>query len=453
MMLGQDRAQELVSRAVEVTRDGGADYIVALYSGKDEGLTRYCNDAVQMSTEYSQPTLYLQAGYGNRLGAAGTNVFDEISLSRLAGQTRILAAGSTDRTHMPRLAPPVRTMPGVESWHPETAGMSPGERADIIARAVHEGEEGEVRMFGHLVSGAEERAVANSEGLVAYHAGSVGRFQVSTIAPSGGMGFARFVGRSLDGVDPPGIARRALDKAALFDTFTDLVPGEYEAVLEPEATAEILFHLGYLGFGAAGHLNESSCLSGAVGEQVFPHFVSICDDPLRKDQMSEPFDPEGVPRRRVQLVERGTVRGVVHDLNTAAQAGTASTGHGRKPEGVWFTDGPYARNMVLEPATASRQELISRVNRGLLITRLHYTRPLDASSGVLTGMTRDGTFLIEDGVIAAMLPNLRFTVSAVDLLAHILDIGCDLTLATEYFHMNLVPSIRTRHFRVTGRTE
>ncbi|MFO8059382.1 MAG: metallopeptidase TldD-related protein [Bacillota bacterium] len=453
MIIGEDRARQLTARVVRMALDSGADTAFALLRAADEGLTRYSNDAIEMSTECAEPSLYLRTTYGPRLGAAGVNTFDDASLQWLTRRARTLAESSIARDDLPPLAPPVDSMPKVQAYHPETALLSADGRAEIIARAVHgaAGRRG-VKMFGHMISGSEERAVANSEGLAAYFAGSSCRFQVSTIAPGGGAGMTRFVGRSIEGIDPEEMAQRAWEKAARFETFADVDPGEYEAILEPDATAEILYHLGYLGFGGAAHLNGSSCFSGQIGRQLFPSFMSIWEDPLRPDGMCEPFDSEGVPRRRVKLVERGIVRGAVYDLETAARAGTASTGSGLGPEGAWFTDGPYARNLVLEPGTGSREELISRVDRGILVTRLHYTRPLDPARALLTGMTRDGTFLIKDGSITAMLPNLRFTVSAVDVLSHAADIGRDLTLATEYAHMNLVPSIRTGGFRITGKT-
>ncbi len=454
MIIGEKRATELAARAVQMALEGGADTAFALLRGTDEGLTRYSNNAIEMSTEYTEPSLYLRSSYGSHLGAASINTFNDASLAWLARRARTLAESSTPQETLPPLASPVEAMPEVEAYDPSTAELPPEGRAEIIARATRRaGGRSDVGLFGNMVTGSQERAVANSEGLAAYFAGSTCRFQVSSIAPSGGAGLARFVGRSIEGLDPEGMAEQAWGKAARFETFTDIDPGEYEAILEPDAAAEILYHLGYLGFGGGTHLNGSSCFSGRIGEQLFPPFMTIWDDPLRPDQMCEPFDAEGVPRRRVQLVEDGTVKGAVYDLDTAAQAGTTSTGHGLEPEGVWFTDGPYARNLVLEPGTASRQDLVSRVKRGILITRLHYTRPLDPARALLTGMTRDGTFLVEDGSIVAMLPNLRFAISAIDVLSHTADIGCDLALATEYAHMNLVPSIRTMGFRITGKTE
>jgi predicted Zn-dependent protease len=189
-----------------------------------------------------------------------------------------------------------------------------------------------------------------------------------------------------------------------------------------------------------------------MGTQVLSAKLTIWDDPLRNDLMCEPFDYEGVPRRRLPLVSSGRVDNAVYDLATAKKAGTESTGHGLPPEGVWFSEGAFPTHMVVEPGLVSKDELVRHVKDGLLITSFHYTRPLDPKRAVITGMTRNGTFRIKDGRIAAMLPNLRFTVSAVSLMANVLEVSNDLRLAGDYvWHMT--PSVRTTGFMVTGKTE
>jgi len=454
MRLGQDKAKRIVEEAVETARRQGADTAYALLRTTDERLTRYSNDAIEMSTERFEPSLYLRTTYRNRPGAASINTFDHASLEWLAERARALAHSTTGSpADPPYLAPPVDSMPEVDCYDEATANMTAEGRARLVCQVQDVKQRWpRVKVYGNAVSGAEERAIANSEGLSAYFIGSVARLQVTTIAESGGAGLARYLGRSFDRLDTELLAAEALEKAGAFEEFTDIEPGDYEVILEPNATAEALFHLGYLGFDALSYMNGSSCFSDDLGKQVLAPQVTIWDDSLRSGQMCEPFDYEGVPRQRIRLVHNGTVENLVYDLATAAKANKESTGHGLEPEGAWFTDGPYARHLVLEPGESTREELISHVKRGLLITRFHYTRPLDQRKALLTGMTRDGTFLIEDGQVVGMLPNLRFTASAVDVLTNVVEIGADAQLATEYVHFNIAPSIRTTGFPITGKT-
>jgi predicted Zn-dependent protease len=331
--------------------------------------------------------------------------------------------------------------------------MSPGERADLVRRAVTrlDGIK-DTQVFGNVVSGATETAIANSKGLEAYFEGSVARFQVTSIASSRGAGIARHVGRSMRGADPEALADASIQKASRFRAFEDVPPGDYDVVLEPPAVGETLFHLGYLGFGGYGHLQGSSCFAGQIGAQVLSPLVTLRDDPLHPTTMCESFDGEGTPRHSMCLVEKGVIRGAVHDLETAEKAGVVSTGHGLGPEGSWFSEGPFPRHLALEPGSSCRDALISHVEHGLLITSFHYTRPLDPKRAIITGMTRNGTFLIRDGRITAMLPNLRFAVSAIALLANVREIGNDVSLAGDYV-CHLTPSIRTTGFSVMGKTE
>ena len=430
----------------------GATSAFAMFRAIDEGLTRYSNNAVENSTRKFEPSLYLRAIVGNRMALCSSDHLDSQRLSSLAALAVDLAKNSPEIPRLPPMAETDGAQPVVASFDGATACLPASRRAEMIRHAFEAGKMyPTIRLCGNAVSGAEERAIANSNGVLRYFAGSWARFQVTALADSGAAGMARAMGRSTKAIDPQTIAKSALDKAASYDTFTDAPPGEYEVVLEPSAAAETLFHLGYLGFGAAGHLQGNSCFAGMLGQKALADNITITDDPLHPDVLCEPFDWEGVPRQRTALVSKGAVLSAVYDLATARKAGLRSTGHGLPPEGAWFCEGPYPSHMVLTAGVSSRDDLISHVRRGLLVTSFHYTRPIDPKRAVITGMTRNGTFLIENGRVVGMTPNLRFAVSAIDLLANVEEIGNDSCLAGDYNWM-LAPSIRTRGFQVTGKT-
>lgn len=453
MIIGQDKAIRAAKQAVAYALKNGAFGAFALLRASDESLTRYSNNAIENSTRSFEPSIYLRVTVGKRLASTSSSNFDDASIRSQAALTIDLARKSPEMKKIPALATSVVSYPHVGGYDPATAEMPAEGRADLVRRAVSrvKGITG-TKVYGNVVTGTDETAIANSNGVEAYFAGSVARLQVTSIASSRGAGIARHVGRSMAGADPEALADASIQKASQFSQFEDVSPGDYEVVLEPPAAGETLFHLGYLGFGGYGHLQGNSCFAGQIGEQVLSARITLWDDPLHPGTMCEPFDGEGTPRQKLSLVQEGIICGAVYDLETADKAGASSTGHGLGPEGSWFSEGPFPRHLVLQPGTSSRDELISHVEHGLLITSFHYTRPLDSRRAVITGMTRNGTFLIRDGKVAAMLPNLRFAVSAITLLANVKEIGKDVTLAGDYV-CHMTPSIRTSGFSVTGKTE
>ena len=452
MIIGKERATEILENTVRLAQTKGADSAFVLLRNVSQKLTRYSNNAIENSTDSVEPQLYIRVSTGNKMAEASCSRLDDEACTWLAEMCVSNALASHPAKRVPLLSRPPCVVREIKSYDEATAGMSAEERAHLIIRAVKRvGQRSDVRLYGNAVTGFEERAIANSNGVSLYFIGSTARLQVTALADTRGAGLARHLGRSMQAAAPELLADDALFKAAHFGEFKDVDPGEYEVVLLPDAGAELLHHLGYLGFSGSGHLNGSSCFASQIGEMVLSPEVSICDDPLRPEHMCEPFDYEGTPKSTLKLVEKGVVRGAVYDLETAQKAGTASTGHALPPEGYWFSEGPYASHLVLEPGNSTREELVSGVERGLLITAFHYTRPLDQKRAILTGMTRNGTFLIEKGKIAAMLPNLRFTVSAVTLLKNVISVGNDLTLAGDYMY-NMSPSLRTTRFSVTGKT-
>jgi len=254
---------------------------------------------------------------------------------------------------------------------------------------------------------------------------------------------------------------RALDVAALGETALrkaegsrapgELAPGRYTVVLEPAAVAELVAFLAWLGLGAQSEQEGRSFLSGRMGERITGAGVTVVDDAFDPRSLGRPFDYEGTPRRRVSLIEDGVARAVVHDRRTARAAGVESTGHATAPPAV---EGPLPYDLVLGTGTASLEELIASTARGILVTRFWYNRVVDARRTLVTGMTRDGTFLIEDGRIAGGLRNLRFNESVLEVLSRTEAAGRDAEPTQFDYSGNcvVVPALKVREFQFTGVT-
>ena len=298
---------------------------------------------------------------------------------------------------------------------------------------------------GACRTGVQEIAVVSSRGVRAYHAGTFTGLIITTRSDTS-AGWAKGGSWRLDGIDHPALAREAVDKAVGGRDPQPITPGEYTVVLDHYAVDDILEALSLYGMGAQAVQEGRSWMCGLEGTLAMSQPVSIWDDGASLDGWPMPFDVEGVPRRRIELVENGLVTGPVHNTYTAAHDGVASTGHQ-----VYFTGPPIASNLFMRPGDKSVEELIASTERGLYITRFFYTRLSHNRGCVMTGMTRDGTFLIENGELRHPVKDLRFTQSYVDALNSVEGVGDEAKLVlNEVGFATRVPALKARQLQLHG---
>ncbi len=267
------------------------------------------------------------------------------------------------------------------------------------------------------------------------------------MGPDDGTGYAEAAGVDATTLDGAALGREAAEEARRAARPAALPPGDYPVVLEEYAVVDLLDMLGYVGF--SGLAVEEGRSFFEAGRRVGSPLVSIRDD--ARDPAGQPasFDYEGVATIPVELIEAGTCRDVVHDSATAARAGVRSTGHGLPAPNAY---GPFPLHSQMAAGTTPREELVRGLRRGLLVTRFHYTNPVHAKLAVITGMTRDGTFLVEDGEILGPVRNLRFTQSYLDALASVEAVASERRLLRGMLGAVLVPAIRIGTWRFTGAT-
>jgi predicted Zn-dependent protease len=259
-------------------------------------------------------------------------------------------------------------------------------------------------------------------------------------------------------IDPAATARAAVAKAERTRGAHELEPGSYAAVLEPYAFAELLIYFGYDAFGALGLLEERSYATGRLGEKVFDERLSVSDDALDSRGLPKAFDFEGSPKQRVELVEDGVFRNVVWDRTAAKRAGAGRETTGHAPPSSLRRWGPLPFSLSVAGGEAeSTEELAQLVGDGIYVSRLHYLSVVNPREGVITGMTRDGTFRIRGGRIADPLVNLRFTVAMPELLAELPGLTRQPVLVNEASYYDerypngvLTPAVATARFDVTG---
>jgi predicted Zn-dependent protease len=426
----------------------------ALVLAERSGLARFAGSEVHQPTLIENVVVNFRVVQDSRVGAAATNKVDEDGLAAAVKRARAAAESAPEDPTFPGLAPP-DTPPTVEGYDEAVAALKPEDQARYARAAIDAA--GDFEVYGFFTSGVTEIAVLSTTG-VSTEQRLTDAVTLVIAAADGASGYAEQTGWSGDGIDPPAVAEEATEKAARTRGAGELEPGAYRAVLEPYAFAELLQYFAYDSFGALGLLEERSYLAGRIGEQIFDEKVSVADDALDGHGLPKAFDFEGVPKQRVDLVEGGVARGVVWDRTASARAGNGqrTTGHAPPPTLRDYGPLPFALS-VAGGGVESVGELAQLVGDGIYVTRLHYLSIVHPREGVLTGMTRDGTFRIRDGEIAEPLVNLRFTVSVPQLLSEVPGLTRDVTLVNgsdfygeRYPFGVLVPALATARFNITG---
>jgi predicted Zn-dependent protease len=438
----------VAQRAVALASAAGASEAEALVSDERAQLTRFANSEIPQNVAETNGTINLRVAIGKRVGVASSNRTDDHGLRRLAETAVAIARNSAELEDWGGLPSPtpVHEVPG--AWAEATASATPEERAAGVRAVIAAADAAGVRAFGSFSTSAEELAVANSHGVAAAQRRTAAQLLTVTMAADGGSGYGEQAGVDVSTIDAAAVGRWAADKARATANPVSVDPGDWSVVLEEYAVVDLLSMLAYMGFSALAVQEERSFFE--PGKRIGSELVTIVDDAAEPGAMPMAFDYEGVAKQRVVLVDRGVCGSVVYDQQTAARAGVASTGHGLPAPNPY---GPFPLNMVMSAGSTPRDALVGEMERGLLVTRFHYTNPVHPKLAIVTGMTRDGTFLVEGGRIVGPVRNLRFTQSYLAALAGTVAVGRDRRTVKGDFGGVLVPSVRIDGWTFTGATE
>lgn len=448
-MLGEKTLRELSAAIFQRCGDLPAEVMISV---GDEALTRFANNTIHQNVAERDVGISLRVFLGQRAGSATTNRLDDQGLDELVARAKANAEVSPEDPEFEGLTPP-QTYPEVQAFDEATAAFSPQSRAEAVGIVCRLAKERGFIAAGAFSTASHELALANSEGLFAYFPSTTANFLTTVMADEVASGRAEAAAWRVDGLPPiEELAREAVRKADLARNPRKIEPGEYPVVLDPYATADLLQMLNFYGMGAQAVQEGRSWMSTRLGQQAMSPLVSIWDDALDPRTLPRPFDFEGMPKKRVDIVKDGVVLGPVYDRRTARKEGKESTGHGLPPGMRGF--GPVATNLFLAPGDLSTEDLLRRMGRGLYITRFWYTRLVHPRDCVVTGMTRDGVYWVEDGEIAYPVKNLRFTQSYVDALAGVEAVGQATRLLSGEFGgiATFAPALFLRVFRFTGVT-
>jgi len=445
MLPGETQLKDIADRVLAMSR---AEQTEILLFASHSALTRFANSYIHQNVDDTSVEVSVRAVTGKKIGVAGTNMLSDESLRAVVERAATLAAHQRENEDFQSLPPP-QPVSRVDAWVQRTAAFGPDDRARVVAAICDAARNAKVTAAGAFRTSASEVAVANSLGVFAYHRETNADIN-TTMMSTDSSGYAARLSMDVNDVDGPTLAAEAIDKCLRSANPVSLEPGVYDVILEDYAASDILDYLAYLGFGAQPFQEKRSFMSGHVGEEVVGENVTIWDDGLSAETIPMPFDFEGVPKRRVELITNGVANGVVYDSYYGGKEGKPSTGHAL-PAGATY--GPLPMNLFLNAGGATPDDMLASTERGIWVSRFWYTRPVHPLKVIVTGMTRDGTFLVEKGKITAPIKNLRFTQSYLDALNQVELISRQTRLMPGMIGVSRVPSLKVKSWNFSGATE
>lgn len=449
-------ALELAGQALRVA--GGE--ALATVTRERSLMLRFARSRPTQATSVDDLTIEIAVLRAGHVGRAATNEVDRDALERCARAAERAAEAAAMRAgvgHFPGWPSPAPQRPH-HGFDPETARLDPGTGGVALQASFEAAEARGVEVGGIWTAGDVETAIASSSGIELSDRITDAFAKVIATAPSGRTGYAAQTAVAATAIDAPALAERASDKACAPGEPETLEPGDYPVVMEPHAVSELLWVLAGTAFDGLAHAEGRGALTGRLGTRVVAPSINLSDSPRFQSTLPRAFDAEGVPKAPIPLIQDGVAHRVVHDTRSAAVAGggAASTGHALVAGGQ--ASGPRPTNLVLIGGGArDERELCAPIERGVYITRLWYANVVRPADALFTAVTRDGTFLIEDGRIARPLRDLRITDSALDVLARTQALGARSILTSDgelygrRFATGVVcPPLRASHLRFTG---
>jgi len=443
---------ELRRIADRVLKECTGDQAEILLLARTGSLTRFANSAVHQNVTSRECDVRVRVVKGRRRAIATTNRLDDDGLRRVAATASDLAGRAPEDPTFGGLPAPRPIAKAPSAYVERTAEATPMDRGRAAKVLCDAARRAGLRAAGFVSTNVQEVAVANTLGTWAYAPETTSEAQIAAIGDDGSA-YAQRVALDFGQLDVAGAASEAVEKAKLAQKPHDMPPGEYEVLLAPYAVYDIVAFLCGQLTGLA--IEEGrSFVGGKIGEKVTGP-VTIVDDPFDPAGLPRGFDFEGQPSERITLIENGVAKAVVYDSATAHRTGNRNTGHALPPN-PFMPASPMHRR--LEPGDKTRAELMKDIKKGVLVTRFWYTRWVHQLRTIVTGMTRDGTFAIEDGQMAYAVKNFRFTQSYHEALAGVRGISKDLTLLLpgESFGLQAtsarVPALHLASFNFTGAT-
>ncbi|MCC7430369.1 TldD/PmbA family protein [bacterium] len=442
-MLTEEKFSEL---AEKIKKNSPAEETEISYLNFENSLTRFSNNFITQNVVKKSDSVSILLVKNGKTNRVDVNSFDDQTIqTAIKKGMEILELSKEHDDFLPLPQKQVyQKIP--HSFYKNTATFSPEERAEAIAFSVGKTQAKGLQAAGIFSTTSTNFGVANSNGVFAFHNKTNAEFSLTTNSETS-YGWANSTAHDVSKIKLQETTETAIQKCLSSQNPQSIDAGDYDVILEPTAFANILGYLNWNAFGTLAFLENRSFLSGKLGEKIFGENVTVFEDPYDEIFPGTSFDFEGMPKKTVKLVEKGVAKEMVQDRYTAQKMQTKSTGHALPfPNNA----GPFPTSVKFYGGNSSLQEMIETTERGLLVTHFHYTNTLDHFNLILTGMTRDGLWLVENGKITKPVKNLRFTDSMVRVLNNVE------LLSKEVFFANgslVCPAAKVKNFHFSSKTE
>lgn len=444
-MLGEKNIKKITDKILKYSK---TDQTEVLILGGTFSLTRFAKNCIHQNISFKDWRVSVRVILGKKIGVASTNITDDNSLKKVVDLALEIAQNQKEDPDFKSLPGP-SLIPKVKCFYEDTAGCTPEYRAKKVKIIIDKAKENELVASGSFVINIGEQAVVNSQGIFAYYPSTYSSIFTIIMSPTS-SGYANCISRDVQDLNIEEIATQALNKAQKSKNPIEIKPGRYEVILEEPAVSEMLMRISDLGCNGKAYHEGRSFMSGKLGKKVMGENVNIWDDGLDRRGLVCPFDFEGAPKQKVEIIKNGIANAVVYDSYTARKYKKKNTGHALPaPSSL----GSLACNLFMKKGEYSKEQMLASTKKGIWVTRFWYTNILHHKLLNMTGMTRDGTFLIKNGEIVSGIKNLRFTQSIPEAFCNIQMIGKDAKIQDSWFEGNVVPALKIKDFNFTGVTE
>ncbi|MGC1385210.1 MAG: TldD/PmbA family protein [Candidatus Acidiferrales bacterium] len=412
-----------------------------------DALTRFANNTIHQNVAEQTLVISVRAILDGRTARATTNKTDDESLRRVAEAAARLARNQPKNPDLLPMLKQQKYLP-VTRFFPATAAATPEARARAVTRVCKMADAAKQTAAGIFSTGFAQSLLVNSKGLLARYDHTDAEFSI-TVLEEKSSGWAKSSSPDIANIESEALARSASHKAAASREPRELKPGRYTTILEPSAALDLVGSL-FFDFSATAVMDKRSCLNDRMDREVVGKNITLWDDAYHPLQLGPPWDGEGVPRERVLLIDQGVPKNLAYSRATAKKLKKKPTGHGFTLPNEY---GEAPVNLVFSGGDSSVDKMIASTERGVLVTRLWYIREVDPYEKTLTGMTRDGTFLVEDGKISGGIRNFRFNQSILAALSNVEALGPAVRAAGEESFEMVVPAMKIKDFHFSEVTK
>jgi predicted Zn-dependent protease len=449
-VIDKAKSMEIIGRVLEASKSNITE---AILESSRLTLTRFAESKIHQNIDSEETTLYIRIARDKRVSAVATGDISEGGIRKAVSDgEKALAFMPPDENFdsFPSPGDLGEVALKEDFLIKGTSDFSAQKRAEAVSLISRIGRKGNLEASGAFRLEEKSLAVGNSLGVSRYYVGNAAQLSATLSGAGANSGWAIEYNPDASQIDVDGLAKRAAMKAAMSRDPISLPDGQYTVILEPAAAGQFLILLAFMGFGAKTFYQRRSFMAGKIGQKIAGENFTVTEDPLNPAFNTEPFDYEGISKRKTPLIERGVAMGTVSNSYYARLLGQKSTGHALPPNNNY---GPYPKNMVVDTGDKSVEELIASTEKGILITRFWYLNFLNPMKTMVTGTTRDGTFLIEKGLVGAAIKNMRTNQSILEAFSNIESMSNESVVYPQYSVLMKIPAMKINNFNLIAEED